>query len=781
VLSLADLINSARQPLTQFLARRVRTENEWEKVHLYGEAVLNHLYYQREQYVQLSPGLDSIEYKKIGDELRPGQRAHDLNPFIYDYILPVFKGDVDKIVALLGTRSPGVKASPVIPGDPDQVLLSRIANKVSHYFHKHWNADAVTQTLVHMLCLSGTVFGHVSWNPDRMLYGVTQGPQVVDREVPEFPPYFQCYQCGRESSQEEVQAASGRCPHCEAQLGPADKVESSQTIPGAEVSQSMGQSYPNAACELGLCSVLTVDVPYHTRTTNTGNMLANCDWLKYEYYTRLWDVLARHKAKYAGNDDASMPIDELMRKIGVSPTTGPFSSDNRGPRADERLSTPSKSDYTTSGRASGSEHKVLYTALYVHPKLYEELPGDQSGEIRESLAAHCPDGCELTWANGFLVDIDPCMLARRWTACKPGTSEWVYCEPYFSEYREGVDVANDFLNIVIQAGEYSIGEIAYDQEIVDPEYLRDHAADFGTWLPVRPTSGRQLADHFFRIPGARMDETLVKFLTFFVETLREARGVRPELFGGGDVEQTARGSEIRRNQALIPHNTLWNSIRRFLSEARENGAYLAAERSGGQLYLSSRGPRGVAVIDVPNIQSLLAGGWSYTASEGLPMTPGMRRDWIMDLLQNPQSQVTFSIVDREGALVPQNLPLLHEAAGLDDWHIQDLEAYNGLLERIQQLVQMEPVEAPGPDGAPFMDSPLWKPYEPMIYPPELAIKTLRGWLQKEGRELEGTPGWLAVVAHLSRYVNYMQEQQMAAMMAQAGPAGELEAGPAGPQ
>lgn len=761
--SQAQLIEQARGPLTRMLSRHIRRDNDVEKTHLYGEAVLNHLYYQNEQYVQLSPGLDAVEYKRIGEELRPGQRAHDLNPFVYDYILPIFRGDTDKLVALLGNRAPNVKSAPIIPGNPEQIGKTRIANRGARYLRAHWGTDAVSRTLVHMLLLSGTVFGRVSWNPDAVLYGTSQGSQMVDREVPEFDPYFQCFKCGTESSQDEVQANGGRCPQCEAELGPADRVESSQTIPSAEMSQTMGQSYPNAATELSLCSVLTVDTPYHVK----GENLDKCPWLLYEYYTQLYEILAYYSGQYATEGEMPMSREELIRKIGVVPTAGPLQGDNRGARAEERLSSPSLSDYSAQG-TQGQNYKALSTSLYLHPKMYEVVPDDPSGNLREQLQSTYPKGCQLVWANSFLLGIHPVMLTRRWSICKPGVSEWIYGDPYLSDYRAGIDVVNDFLNVVIQAGEHSIGELAYDQELVDREYLRNHAADLGTWLPVRPQSGRQLSDSFFRIPGASMDEYMVRFIEIYIKYLRESKGVTPELFGGGDVEQTARGAEIRRTQALAQHNTMWSNIRAFHEHTQENGIYLAAEKSGGKLYMRSRGPEGESVIHMPNLHLVLTGGWRYEASESMPMSQGARRDWIMDLLQNPAGYTTFGIVDQtDGQLVPQNLPRIHEAASLDDWYMPSLDAYNGLLEQVQQLIEMGPKQAMGDDGQPFMDSPLWTPHEPLIYDPPFAIKVLRGWLQsEEGRDLQGEPGWQAVVAHLSRYVKYMQDQAQARAQAQ---------------
>jgi hypothetical protein len=743
-LSVAKLLDTVRAP----------AQYDWEKLHQYLEVRMNDLYFRGKQYLAMSPFGQFVDLKPSNDPAYlafTSKEAQDASPFLYDYILPIFRGDVLKLASVVGTRAPNLKATPFIQGKPLQSRTARTANKVLAYLRSHFNLDEFSRNLSLGLLKSGTQFGYVNWNVSRELYGTGQvqgPPQIV--QVPEHEPYYQCYRCGETATEAERMEFGGRCKRCEAELGEENLV-TAETSVGVEQPGEMMETV-NGAVELTLTSVLTTDVPFHVKD------MESAPWLKYEFDAYKWALIRKYKGE----------APELVGKMNEAPygatTTEQWAADIR------------QAQMNPSGTRAYSRDPNLWlsTELWITPEMYEAVPVDQSGNTRQILEEEYPEGVRVCYVNSRPVALYSEKLARHWTSCKPNLSESLFGDPVFSDYRQGVDVLNDSLNMIIEALEHTTGEVVYDSQALSREYLENNAARAGVWLPAN-FQGRSSGDLFYRVPGSEIKEGIIQFVEWYIKQLRESVGITPALFGASQA-QTAREAEINRNQALQQHLLMYNNMREFLARTMENSIYVLSTHSKGELYYRSRVPGKAQMERVQDLSILQQGGYKVWAEEAFPMTPGQRRDWIGDVLQNPQSYPIVSLVKDPNfpPLVPQNLGRIHESLSLDDWYIEGLDAYNRMLEIIDELLGGEVVQQVDQMTGQPVAMPSMQP-DTLLFEPGFAIQVLRGWLHTEdAREAEEIQpgGFENVRAYLEAWMQVEQQQQMQEQMQMMGQPGQ---------
>lgn len=753
---------STRLALQKFLEQNVRHATEPvsnEKVYQYRNARLNDLYFRGKQYVQMYMVQGEMKYRVTNNESRVSPNEVLDNPFLYDYIFPLFQSCVLKLASVIGTRAPNLQAAARIPGNQGQIRRSRIAQRFDSYLSGHWNKDAIQPNLYQILALHGTAFGYVHWNTDASRYGQTA------QYAPADPGGFVCQNCWSQVPVADAEQAGMACPNCGSQITQDMYQPSIERVQVGQQQIPIGFT-PNGAVELRLGSILTVDVPYYMGGIHEtpNSTLDSVSYLIEEYETSKWNLLAQYK-------DYNQ---ELLQHMNESLQPSPLSK--ASPQLSSNVRQASLSPSGTRALVTGINDLWLHTGVWITEKMYDGLSiQDRSGNLSEIMRQNFPNGAKFCYVNSRLVGIYPEKLTAHWSMCKPGISPGIYGDPIFDDVRQACDVANDALNILVQAMEHSVGEVAYDKGIIDSKYLRDNRAEFGTWLGVVPTSGRALADHFFRIPGATLDESLWNFIQSYMDKVLEAKGIVPSLFGGGSVEQTARGAEIRRNQALAQHVPIWRNMGAFHEAISQNAAMIAAEKSGGKLYLNARSQ--AEEIDIESIDELLAGGWTYNAEETMPLTPGQRRDWIFDLTNNQAAATLLSLVDpTTGQPIPQNLDKMKEAAAIEDWYIVNMDQYNRAMDVVHQLLQQPPVQMPDPMTGAIMSQPAIPP-DPLLFDGPFVINTVRGWMQSdEGREQseENPSGYAHVRSYLEAWNQFMQQQQAMMMAQQAavnGPGG----------
>lgn len=742
---------------------KIRAESDKEQTEVYAKIRRNNLYYRGFQYLQMVRGQNgAIDYRPVGasqgggmDVSTPANNRD--NDQMYDNTLALFRGDVRKWCGVLGVRSPNANCSPRMVGDDQQIRLSRIGDRAISYLRNTWKSDELQRYLAYSLAVNGTTFGYVNLVADPNKYGVSEIPRLESVEVPDGQDRFICWNCGADNSVMAVQS-DNHCLQCHSELGPED-FQKAETIPA--VIQKGVDRYANAAVEIQLATGATVKTPFYIRD------LEHCPWLWYEYLVNRYELIHAHCPE-PPRDDKS-PQAQAKRELRQSLMSDHTNNSNVGMsteevrRTQDTLSAPSGMPLTRRSLAAFGQY-------WISPGQMEAISTDEdrSGQIREQLFAKYPRGMHLIYINGKLADIRESCIAEQWSGCQPDTGEFIYRDAVFDDYIQGQDVINDSLNMLIQQAEKSSALTFFDPEYVDPDTLRDRSVQTGEFIAAkRIGGGGQLSQGFYKSQGTEINDTLIKFIEFYIQKNRENVGIMPAIYGGGEGDEAVGVAKIRRNQSLMQLNVPWNYMRDFWVQTYTNGMMLLAKYSNGKLYTNRGGI--VEMEELDGIQELLQGGIKVECEEAMPMTWAQRQEQVESMLARPpQAWAILGMTDQQGNVSPANVEILQEATGLEDWKVPGLDQRERILDVVHQLLGNDPVDSPpgppdpqtGQPAEPGTPQPSIQPNQTMFDAP-FAVQVLREWLWSDkGREAENSPqqgqsprGFENVLAYTQAWMN----------------------------
>lgn len=736
-----QLLERLRPSLAAFVQNNIRGMQDPEKTWQYSDIRRMGLYVKGNQYLTYGPlGLgDGVDYRPLNQgNLSPVSKSAE-QPF--DYVLNFLKGDLRAFIAVLGSKSPNVQAQARDLNNPDQMKMKIVADRLAAYLRSHWQVDRLQPELVRKLGMVGTAFSYVRYNANKAKYGVTTLPKLERVQVPMSEPFFACPQCGAETPQGmasgglDPTSALPVCQGCGRQMGPEDLV----TPPMVPSVQANGQvDYENGAVELDLTDGMAVTIPFWVRDPR----LKDAPWLLYEYEKDRGQLIAAYPEQLRGQAN----LDSLGgNDSSIASEMGRFTRE---------LSTSNTGNVNLARRMN----KWLFTNVWMPPTSYETLPNDQSGELRDAILAQYPGGLQQTYVAGKLVDIQEAPLARCWSACRPEPGESVMAEPYFKDYIQASDNVNDSLNSITEAVMRSIGLTILSPDVVDFDRLQNDAVMPGEILPGKIGAPSDMSKSYIKIPGADVNSALFNYIDWYIEKIREVSGIIPPIFGGGPAENTLGATNIKKNQALMKLNVVWNEICSFWSATYDNGAWWAAKCTGGNLYDSPSQAGDATLQQITGLEALQQGGIWYQCDESMPQTIGERRNWLQQMLT--EAQTNPLAVQIFGLDSPANLARAQEMVGSSDWKVNGLAEYNKLYEIMNELAQT-PMPPPQMDPMTGMQGPPMPAVapDPLLFDPPFALKVVRDWLLSDhARDVEqmNPEGFQHVMAYGQAWMAMMQ-------------------------
>lgn len=733
-----DLALRLKQSVTGYVSQTIRPVVETDKVIWNARIRRNELYYRGLQYLSyLATGSGMADYISVAQNQPLTLTTTNLsdNSTLYDYVLNFFQGDVDTFIAVLGGRSPNCQAQARDLSNDQHVAMKIKADRAAAWLYSHWSVETLHPQLVRGLALYGTMFSHTRYTVNPLRYGKSQRTQYSVQQVPMGNAYYQCPFCGTETPADQAQAQSAQtpgfpmgqvpCSRCGHPLG-QESLVIPESMPSLVPTHNI--EYPNGSVEMSILNPATVTAPIWLKD------LDYAPWIIKETEEdkgALVQAYPELRAKVYGEEysitgDSARAMGRYTRDL-VTSSTGFVVDRNRG--------------------------RWLHTMIWFAPSVYEYLPNDRDGALRESMLKQYPDGFRVPMVNGELLPkyITDERLTSTWAACKPKPSEMIYADPYFECMIQMQDCVNDSVSMVIEQAERSNPFVIADPEILNPDMLRQFNNVPGEFKFAKPGSVGSLDKGFFRVPAAELNPVLIQFIDKYVEWCRQITGITPAIFGGqSSKQQTAHEAEITRNQALMKLNVPWTQIRMFWAQTYENGIYQAAKYSGGQLL--SRSARGVVEqTEIEGLSQLARGGWYMRCEESMPETIGQRKDWIMKLTQMPPD-VRADL----GWKDPNNIIKFQEAAGMSDWSTPNYNQVMRIYDVIGQLQNAAPQPGmpsppdpatgqPGPPGPPQPSVP----FNGFLFDPAIAYQISREWLWSDkGSEMALTnqPGYQNVTA-----------------------------------
>ncbi len=280
-----------------------------------------------------------------------------------------------------------------------------------------------------------------------------------------------------------------------------------------------------------------------------------------------------------------------------------------------------------------------------------------------------------------------------------------------------------------------------------------------------------MSDAFYEVRTASLSSEVLPFLNQLQSLAQLVSGALPSLFGGMSESGSSTASEysMSRAQALQRLQNHWKmmtswwkgifgkAIPMFINEVREDEKDVQRDSNGSFINVFIRKSELEGKIGKVELE----------ANENLPITWNQRKDVIMQILNagNPE------ILKILGS--PENLPIIREAIGLDDFFVPGEDDRSKQLDEIKLLLNSEPIPQPavGPMGELVNNEVPSVEIDPDYDDHQVQFEICRHWIiSEEGRQAktENPDGYRNVLLHGKLHLNEMQMEAQAQAMAEMG-------------
>jgi hypothetical protein len=124
---------------------------------------------------------------------------------------------------------------------------------------------------------------------------------------------------------------------------------------------------------------------------------------------------------------------------------------------------------------------------------------------------------------------------------------------------------------------------------------------------------------------------------------------------------------------------------------------------------------------IPELREVLEGGWHIDCEEAIPMTWGQQRAQQLKIMEMPP-EISMKML---GLDRPNNMETMLKTLGNRDIQIPGVNEHRKMMAIINMLLQQQPVQQIGPDGAPMLLPSI--PADPFEIDPNFAIQCVVEW------------------------------------------------------
>jgi hypothetical protein len=428
--------------------------------------------------------------------------------------------------------------------------------------------------------------------------------------------------------------------------------------------------------------------------------------------------------------------------------------------------------YEVWGRLSPQYHgdyprnNVTERSVWLRPAAFNTL----EKEAQKKLKKLFPNGVKIVFSNDNFLEARPEVLDDFWTITRNPLSDYIHHDPLGLLLVSVQEITNDLISLTLQTVEHGIGQTFADPSVLDFKAYRQMEAVPGGIYPAKTKAGKSIGDGFYELKTATLSREVQPFGESIQTMGQMASGALPSLFGGAMEEQkTASGYAMSRAQALQRLQNTWKmftvwwkvifskAIPRYIENLQEDERDVQRSPVGGFVNV---------LIRKADLQGKI-GKYELEANENLPLTWSQRKDTVMKLIELNNPEIL------EALSSPENMPLLREAIGLDDFFIPGEDDRNKQFEEITLLLNSQPITIPGMGVDPTTGAPAEEQEFPSLEVDaeidnhQIEFEVCRNWLVSDAGRLakvDNELGYRNVLLHAKMHLMIMQEQ---AMMAQA--------------
>lgn len=674
-------------------------------------------------------------------DLQNINNADQLDDSYYDKPVNIFRAYLESIIAALSIQIPGIKCFPDDANEPLDLQTAAAGDKIAKLIMKHNNVAFLWLHALFILYTEGLV-GCYNYTKEDESYGTYKENEYKDEEV-----------------EQEAQI----CPVCKTRLADVSlsNMERDEFAPDDSDIESHDLLKEGSLCPICLVTVepeiikekiivtrlvgvtekpksrqcMEVYGGLYLKTPVYAMRQSEMPYLIFSYETHYANALARYE---------HLRGEIKLKSGGVVSSSGAYDSYEKW----GRLSTQYRGEFPL--------NVVTMRSGWFRPSAFNVL--NDEDKVKE-LKKKFPDGVKLVLCNDLFAaacneNLDDC-----WTLTHNPLSDYLQHDPQGRVLVPLQDITNDLMSLVLQTIEHGIPQTFADPEVLNFQQYKETEVAPGSIFPAKPKSGKSIGEAFYEIKTATLSAEIQPFGQKVQEFAQLVVGALPSLFGGmaaSSGSKTASEYSMSRAQALQRLQNTWKMMGMWWKEifGKVIPAYIKDMVDDEHMVELTKNNSFINVfIRKAELQGKL-GSIELESSEELPVSWTQQRDVILQLINsgNPELLALFQS--------PENLNLLKEAIGLDDFVLPGEDDRQKQLEEITQLLNSSPL----PDGQPSVM------IDPDIDNHQIEAEICRNWLVSDAGRLakvENPQGYLNVLLHLRQHNQIMQMMAMKQAMQQA--------------
>lgn len=688
------------------------------------------------------------DWRTYSNDVATGDGTLNDDTGYFDKSINVFRAYLESIIAALSVTVPSIKCFPDDADNPLDMATAKSGDKIAELVGKHNDQDLLWLHALYILCTEGLVAAY-SYSKEDEAYGTYQSPNYED--VDENQEMMQCPACqgqipdetetidnryrdefAPDSSDAGVQDLlsdySVVCPACFAQVKP--NIVNEKIV----VTKLTGMTTKPKARQC-----IEVHGGLFVKVANYAQCQKDTPYLRYSYETHYTKMIDRYP--------------DLRDKIlGISKVQpgGYTSYEQWG-----RLSTQYRGEYPLNNVTVNNE--------WYRPSSFNILPDEEDVKTLKKLY---PSGARVVFINEVFAEAENECLDDCWTLTHNPLDDYVHHDPLGNLLTAVQEITTDMLALIIQTIEHGIPQTFVTPDVMNTEAYKKLEASPGAIIVTKPLGGKSLPECFHEVSTAQLGSEVQPFLQKTQELGQLVSGALPSLFGGAapNSSKTAAQYSMSRQQSLQRLQTSWKMlsiwwktiygkvIPAYIKTVVEDEKLVEKDESGNFINVFIRKAELQGKIGQVELES----------SDQLPMSWSQQKDAMMTILQ----QANPEILDKIGALTPENIPSLAEVVGMNNFVTPGDDDRSKQYEEIRALTQSVPFPDPEShqDGeAPSVD------IEPIIDDHPVHIYVCRAWAVSDaGRltKIENPDGYKNVILHLQRHLNYVQQVTQQAQLQQ---------------
>ncbi len=734
-------------------ATRERQVRQWKRLKLFWE------------------GIQQVWYSETAHDWRVWDQQElyaDTDQGNYDKPINVFRAYLESIIAALSVLVPPIKCFPDDADNPLDIQTAKAGDKIAKLIFRHNEAQLIWLQALFIYCTEGMVALHTYTKEDEA-YGTYKEQETEEYE--ETHEYSICTNCGfnladkvltdqakdeynpemsEMQTEFQMEPETELCPACMEMMSPETVQEN------LVVTRIVGvTTHPKSRQCMEVYGGLYVKIPNYARKQ------ADIPYLINVYETHY--AIAR--AHYA------IDRPELREKIQASASTsGGFEPNEQFARSNPQY------------RGQVPNEMVTIRNCWLRPSAFEILETEECNYLRKKF----PNGAKVVMINDVVAECCDESLDDAWTLTYNPLSDFLMFNPLGMLLVSVQEITNDLISLTVQTIEHGIPQTFADPSVLNFDGYQQLESTPGGIFPATPKPGSSsVGEAFYEIKTATLSQEVLPFGQEIQSLGQMVTGALPSLFGG-DIQgsKTASQYSMSRAQALQRLQNTWKMftswwkmgfgkvIPAYIKEMRDDERYVEMLKDGNFINCIIRKSELAGKLGAIEIES----------NENLPITWMQKKDVIMQLMQANNPQILQMLAS------PENLPLIYEAIGIDDFYVPGEDSRNKQYDEIKELLNSQPLQVPAPppvegeaeqaallgEKAPDAPDTIEEPsvevdeFDNHAVEYEICVKWInspQGQLAKK----ENSQGYLNVCLHARMHKIALDMEMMQQMQSQAGP------------